>query len=679
MTVVPTPGSGAQKLGSYELVQWLATGGMAEVYVARRTGARGFTKNVGLKRILPQFAADPEFVAMFIDEARIGSSLSHPNLVEVFDFGEDQGELFMAMELVDGTTCARLVRAAAGRGEAVPVEDTLFIVLNVLRGLEYAHDATDDQGGLLGLVHRDVSPGNVLVSRTGAVKLADFGIVRAAHIDRRPDQGQLKGKLGYMSPEQVLGHELDRRSDLFTLGIIMAELLVGRPLFSHGAEVDILLRIRDADTSVFSRNAGLLPDDLKAVVYRALARDVVDRFQTAGAFAEAIETIIRRRRLILGPTRLSAYLETLGLVKPATRSGEFRAGGALDSTRRSSHVAPQRGRRSNPPLAPGALEDPAQPVTYRLTLPDGTLTAPMPLARILEAIVSGQATAEAPVSRDNGPFTPAREHPELRRVTTSSAHRWDHHQLAPQSAAHHPLDPRTLPALLFRLALDRETVMILAQSGSQRTKIYLADGFVEYASSTNSDQLLGERLLREGLILPVELDMALALAPRYGGRIGDALVGLGILRPIEVFRALYEQTRGRATELMRWREGDLWVVKGVRSHEEILPQGLVALEVWTESITRSFTEDELLVFLASARPRLIQPGPRSSPCAAALRLGPGQTRALLAIEAPTRLDDLLTSVIAAGHATLPEALSAVFIGLSAGSLLLEGGWPPAGA
>jgi serine/threonine-protein kinase len=651
---------------------------MAEVYVARRTGARGFTKNVGLKRILPQFASDPEFVAMFIDEARVGSSLSHPNLVEVFDFGEDQGELFMAMELVDGTTCARLVRAAAGRGEAVPVEDTLFIVLNVLRGLEYAHDATDEQGNLLGLVHRDVSPGNVLVSRTGAVKLADFGIVRAAHLDRRPDQGQLKGKLGYMSPEQVLGQELDRRSDLFTLGIIMAELLVGRPLFSHGAEVDILLRIRDADSSVFSRNAAHLPDDLKAVVYRALARDVVDRFQTAGAFAEAIEAIIRRRRLILGPTRLSAYLETLGLVKPATRSGEFRAGGALDSARRP-HVAAQRGHRSSPPpsVVPGSpLEAPARPVTYRLTLADGALTDPLPLARVLEALVSGRVATDAPVSRDNGPFAPAREHPELRRVTTSSAHRWDQHQLAPAGAAHHPVDPRTLPALLFRLALDRETVMILAQSGSQRKKIYLADGFVEYASSTNSDQLLGERLLRDGLILPVELDMALALAPRYGGRIGDALVGLGILRPIEVFRALYEQIRGRAVELLGWRQGDVWVVKGVRSHEEILPQGLLALEVWADAIARSFTEDELLGLLEPIRPRHIGPGPRSSPCVSALRLGPGATRTLLAVEAPVVLDELLASVTASGQATLHEALVAVFTGLSAGSLLAEGGWPP---
>jgi serine/threonine-protein kinase len=586
----------------------------------------------------------------------------------------------MAMELVDGTTCARLVRAAAGRGEAVPIEDTLFIVLNVLRGLEYAHDTTDEEGNLLNLVHRDVSPGNVLVSRTGAVKLADFGIVRAAHLDRRTEHGQLKGKLGYMSPEQVLGRELDRRSDLFTLGIIMAEMLVGRPLFSHGAEVDILMRIRDADTSVFSRNAAGLPDDLKAVVYRALARDVVDRFQTASAFAEAIEAIIRRRRLILGPTRLSAYLETLGLVKPATRSGEFRAGGVLDSSRRPVHVAAQRGpgSLSSPPTMPLPVVEPTgQPVSYRLTLPGGAILGPLPLARVLEAIVSGQASADAPVSRDNGPFVPAREHPELRRVTTSSAHRWDQRELAPLGSVHQQLDPRTLPATLFRLALERETMMLLAQSGNQRKKIYLADGFVEYASSTDSEQLLGERLVRDGLILPVELDMALALAPRHGGRIGDALVGLGILRPIEVFRALYEQTRERAAELLRWREGDLWLARGVRSHEEILPQGLGALELWSDAITRGFSEDELLSLLASARPRLLLPGPRSAPCASALRLGPGQARVLLAVESPTRLDELITRMTSSDLATLHEALSAVFIGLSAGSLLLDGGWPPA--
>src|SRR5450755_3544009 len=260
----PTP----MRLGPYELLRRLATGGMAEVYLARRAGPHGFQKLMALKRILPQFARDADFVAMFVDEARVCARLGHPNIVQVFDFGEQDGELYMAMEFVDGTTGAKLIRAAAGRGEDIPLEVSLHVTLSVLRGLEYAHGARDDQGRPLYLVHRDVSPGNVLIDRSGAVKLTDFGIARAAEFERRTDAGQLKGKLGYMSPEQVVGKELDARSDLFTLGIVFAEMLTLRPLFSGGRELDVLLRIRDADLGALDRGAKEIDDEVKAVLYR---------------------------------------------------------------------------------------------------------------------------------------------------------------------------------------------------------------------------------------------------------------------------------------------------------------------------------------------------------------------------------------------------------------------------
>src|SRR5450755_3328143 len=252
-------------LGPYELVERVATGGMAEVYLARRAGPHGFQKVVAVKRILPQLAKDTDFVAMFVDEARVCARLSHPNIVQVFDFGEEGGELYMAMEYVDGTTGARLIRAAAAKGEELPLDVCLHLALSVLRGLEYAHSARDEDGKPLSLVHRDVSPGNVLIDRSGAVKLTDFGIARAAVIERRTDAGQLKGKLGYMSPEQVVGRELDARSDLFTLGIVLAEMITLRPLFSGGRELDVLLRIRDADVGAIDRNPNIA-DDVKAVL-----------------------------------------------------------------------------------------------------------------------------------------------------------------------------------------------------------------------------------------------------------------------------------------------------------------------------------------------------------------------------------------------------------------------------
>src|ERR1700744_740049 len=269
MAIPPIPAP--RRRGPDELLRRIATGGMAEVYLARRGGPHGFKKIVAVKRILPQYARDPDFVAMFVDQARICARLVHPNIVQVFDFGEQDGELYMAMEYVDGTTGARLIRAAASRGEDVSLDVCLPLPLSFVRALDYAHSARDDEGKPLALVHRDVSPGNVLIDRSGAVKLTDFGIARAAEIERRTDAGQLKGKLGYMSPEQVVGRELDARSDLFTAGIVFAEMLILRPLFSGGQELDVLMRIRDADISPIDRTTTRVPDDERAILFRALA------------------------------------------------------------------------------------------------------------------------------------------------------------------------------------------------------------------------------------------------------------------------------------------------------------------------------------------------------------------------------------------------------------------------
>ena len=312
-------------VGPYELLRRLATGGMSEIYEARRAGPHGFSKRIALKRILPQLLGDPELVGMFIDEARLCAQLSHPNIVQVFDFGEDEGQPYMAMELVDGTTCAQLVREVATRGETVPVALTLFIGLSIARGLEHAHEARDENGNPLRLIHRDVSPGNVLISRSGAVKLGDFGIARAAFLERRTEQGQLKGKLGYMSPEQVLGRELDERTDQFSAAIILAEMLIGRPLFGGSRDIEILVRIRDADLSKLAKHGAHIPDDVRAILLRALSRRPEDRFPATRAFVEAIENVMRRAGLVTRPAALASYLDRLGLLRsygPANASRE---------------------------------------------------------------------------------------------------------------------------------------------------------------------------------------------------------------------------------------------------------------------------------------------------------------------------------------------------------------------
>ncbi|TFH29706.1 MAG: serine/threonine protein kinase, partial [Myxococcales bacterium] len=252
-------------LGPYHIERRLAAGGMAEVFVARREGPHGFSKRVALKRILPQFSSDPDFVWMFIDEARLAALLEHPNIVQVFDFGTMGDDLVLVMELVDGSNVSRLLRAATAESP-IPWDVALHIAYQTAQALDYAHHALDDEGEPLEFVHRDVSPANILLSRTGHVKLTDFGIATVRSRAPTTEDGQVRGKLGYMSPEQVLGKELSGKSDVFTLSTVLAEMLIGEPLFQGESELNVLLQIRDADLRVLARCERRIPQDIRALV-----------------------------------------------------------------------------------------------------------------------------------------------------------------------------------------------------------------------------------------------------------------------------------------------------------------------------------------------------------------------------------------------------------------------------
>ncbi|MGB0680554.1 MAG: serine/threonine protein kinase, partial [Polyangiales bacterium] len=254
------------QLGPYRIERRLAIGGMAEVFVARREGPHGFHKRVALKRILPHLARDAEFVSMFIDEAKLAAQLEHPNVVQVFDFGEIDGELFLAMEYVEGASVARLLRAADFYDEAVPLDIALYIAEQSARGLAHLHTLQDDAGKPLAVVHRDVSPANLLLTRAGHIKVTDFGIAAIAGRDAHTEAGHVRGKLGYMSPEQVMALPLDDRSDVFALAAILAEMLIGRTLFGTGSDLDVLVRIRDVDLAHLQACKRPIPADVRALL-----------------------------------------------------------------------------------------------------------------------------------------------------------------------------------------------------------------------------------------------------------------------------------------------------------------------------------------------------------------------------------------------------------------------------
>lgn len=241
------------QFGRYTLVQRLATGGMAEVFKAKILSGHGFEKLLVIKRILPNLAADKTFVSMFIDEAKLTAQLVHPKIVQVTDFGEVNGQYFIALEFVDGFDGLALLRSAAQKQVRLPVPICMFIAMEVLDALDYAHNAKDIEGKPMHLVHRDISPSNVFISQRGDVKLGDFGIAHAQERESKTQAGTLKGKYGYMSPEQVAGAELDCRSDLFAVGIVLAETLMGKRLFTAQNDLDVLLMVRDGRLDRFRK------------------------------------------------------------------------------------------------------------------------------------------------------------------------------------------------------------------------------------------------------------------------------------------------------------------------------------------------------------------------------------------------------------------------------------------
>ncbi len=276
---------GARQFGRYLLVEKLAQGGMAEIYRAQAQGFGGFQKPVIVKTILPCLSADERFVKQFVNEAKLSSMLSHSNIVQVFDFGRIGADYFIVMEYVDGTDLRSVVRGCRAKNVWMPVDLALHVAMRVLKGLGAVHGRRDAALQPLGLVHRDVSPQNVLVSRVGEVKLTDFGIARA-----RGERagGEVQGNYGYMPPEQATGEPLDARADLYALGMVLYELVTLQNPFADRDLQEVLRRIRESKVAPPSRINPAVPAGLDAILLKALEKEPESRFATAEEFGEAL-------------------------------------------------------------------------------------------------------------------------------------------------------------------------------------------------------------------------------------------------------------------------------------------------------------------------------------------------------------------------------------------------------
>jgi serine/threonine protein kinase len=294
--------------GPYRVYEELGKGGMATVHRAEKSGVEGFKKTVALKRMLPHVAANEEMVAAFVREARLASFLRHGNVAQTYELGKVGDIYFIAMELVEGRNLREVLRRLAQNRSSMPVPIAMNIVNQICDALDYAHNLCDHDGQRLGIIHRDVSPANIIVSDEGIVKLIDFGIAKASAQGMQTMSGTIKGKFGYMAPEYLAGR-IDARADLFAVGVIAHELLTNRPLFSTGDDMQTLLRVREMQIEPPSRMNRLVPNEIDDIIMTALERDPDKRWQHATALRNAMTTVTRRLGLHVESTRVVQWLE----------------------------------------------------------------------------------------------------------------------------------------------------------------------------------------------------------------------------------------------------------------------------------------------------------------------------------------------------------------------------------
>lgn len=272
----------------YRVIERLEAGGMAEVFLGEAQGAQGFKKRVAIKRVLPHLAQNKRFISMFLDEARLGARLNHANIVTCFDIGAADNTYFIVMEFVDGANLKTIMETVRKSGRLVPVKEAVFICMEACRGLSYAHELTDDEGAPLHIVHRDISPPNIMITKRGEVKVADFGLAKASTQLEKTDPGVVKGKFSYLSPEAAQGLDVDERTDVFAMGIVLWEMIAGKRLFLAETDYQTVRMVAEANVPSLRGVVPQVDADFEAVLNKCLARDPAQRYQSARELGDAL-------------------------------------------------------------------------------------------------------------------------------------------------------------------------------------------------------------------------------------------------------------------------------------------------------------------------------------------------------------------------------------------------------
>ncbi|MFH1131933.1 MAG: serine/threonine-protein kinase [Pseudomonadota bacterium] len=704
------------QFGRYLLMERLAVGGMAEIFRAKIHGAHGFEKTLVVKRILPHLAAGDQFVDMFIDEAKVMVRLNHPKVVQVLDFGEEEGQYYIAMEYVEGLDGLALLRKCAKLRCRPTTGIAVHVIGEVLDALDFAHNLLDSTGTPLHIVHRDISPSNIFISALGEVKLGDFGIARGAFRTGQTETGTLKGKYGYMAPEQVDGSSVDKRCDIFSVGVVLAELLMIRRLFVAKNDLGVLLRVRDARLERLDRYGKHIPQDLRLILDAALARDPAMRYQDAATFRDALHRYLFDNRRMVRSTDLRRFLcrlteepskakeqevavgqipEDVSVPEAEKESIILKGEGRIRNRRVSdteySHVSKERVRvpasaislglpkqsmtgveeqfagnqpnfgegnvpegafdddtpitmgKEGRPLTPsfsevgtGAFPEGPRSIGQKRRILLGPPPAPLPVPIGLPQTGESPRLRTADALAAMPEMSPSDSNPyydfeqmdpavlsfdalgELSDLELSDAEN-KASQLTPTARLYREEIPhlkgdlreKSFFKLLFELAVDEADGLLVLEADETVKEIFLVNGDPHFVTSNQANELFGQYLVNKGVISKGELSMSLAVLSRFEGRLGDALVALKLVGPMEVLRHLTHQVRQKLLDSFSWEGGSYFFYGNRKPLNESAPLGLDAFELMGGGI-KVMSSDVLqrrTKSMLGLRPQAVSPPP----------------------------------------------------------------------
>jgi len=541
------------QFGKYKVMRRLASSALSEVFLAFMETNEEPGRLVALKRLLPDIARTETFSDLFRNEAKLGEIMNHPNVVKIIEHGNINNELYLAMEYIDGLDLWRLMRKTSKTEKKISEIESLYIVCEVLKALSYIHNLTDSMGNKLGIVHHDVSPSNILISRIGEVKLGDFGISFAQQKNLSAGERKmvLRGKVHYVSPEQIKGYEPDCRSDIFSLGVVLFELLFGKKPFEGPTDLSIMINIKDGRYRIEPAAKERLSPRLLKILTKALANDPEERYQDADSMISDIEEFAGSGKLF------DAGMELASLISSILSEG-IKTPMPIPSPLHFEKKPQEKSPDTN--FLQGLVEETEKTPLHQMEehivkKSSGEIMGVMPLSMLIEQIIADKITEEDFVSIGGKPFERIGSIPHLSKYLPSVTPTLKISELGAPDIKGIIFQDETVSKIFYLFYLKKETGLLIFENASVRKEIFIEDGCPSYASSNLASELLGEFLVRKGIITRIELELALAMMDKFGGHLGETLLGLEILDSITLLSAINDQIKFRIFDIFTWESG----------------------------------------------------------------------------------------------------------------------------